>query len=348
MPYKDKSTNQWIAQVKETLPNGRTKKHCARCITMKEAKAWERTKQKELDEQLIAGMSTASLIEWANAYLDYSKKQHVKKTYEEKRDAFKLLLKSLDPNMPVKTILPRHILTHLQEQEETRSGHAANKDRKNLAAAWTWGVQFMNMPDTNPILRVPRFSEDRDERRVPTLDEFWRVYQAATTEQDKHMLFTYLQTGARRDELFRLKWKDVDFAKKQIRLYTRKNKKGEWKSSWLPVKDDLIAVLKRQRASTGLLGYVFMWKNEDGDWLPYLYRQHWMNRLCQKAGVEKFGFHGIRHLFASILAAKGIALVEIQRMLRHESINTTSKYVHTLTPEGREVVDALPSLQVVG
>ena len=30
----------------------------------------------------------------------------------------------------------------------------------------------------------------------------------------------------------------------------------------------------------------------------------WLRRLCNRAGVDRFGFHGIRHLSASILAEK--------------------------------------------
>ena len=44
------------------------------------------------------------------------------------------------------------------------------------------------------------------------------------------MLYCYLQTGARRDEIFRLVWSDVDFFGKRIRLSWRKNKVGEWRS----------------------------------------------------------------------------------------------------------------------
>lgn len=97
---------------------------------------------------------------------------------------------------------------------------------------------------------------------------------------------------------------------------------------------------------TGLLGNVFMWQTHDRQWLPYQYRQHWMKKLCKRAGVEPFGFHGIRHLFASILASKNVPLVEIQKMLRHGSIQTTARYIHSLQKEGsREAIEALPSLK---
>jgi len=58
-----------------------------------------------------------------------------------------------------------------------------------------------------------------------------------------------------------------------------------------------------------------------------------------------WAFHGIRHLFASILASENVPLVEIYYMLRHTSLATTQRYIHRLKNENREVLDALPGLQ---
>jgi integrase len=86
---------------------------------------------------------------------------------------------------------------------------------------------------------------------------------------------------------------------------------------------------------------------DDDKWVPYLYRQHWLKKLCARAGVKQFGFHGIRHLFASILASKNVPLVEIQKMLRHGSIATTQRYIHSLQEGSREAIEALPGLESV-
>jgi integrase len=97
-----------------------------------------------------------------------------------------------------------------------------------------------------------------------------------------------------------------------------------------------------------LLRFVFLNKSESDDpqqWIPYLYRQHWLRKLCAKVGVKKFGFHGIRHLFVSILAANNRPLVEIQQILRHGSITTTARYIHTLDSGNREVLSVLPGLE---
>ncbi|MDD2307899.1 MAG: tyrosine-type recombinase/integrase [Prolixibacteraceae bacterium] len=73
-----------------------------------------------------------------------------------------------------------------------------------------------------------------------------------------------------------------------------------------------------------------------------------VKKICVEAGVKPFGFHGIRHLFASILAAQNVPLVEIQYMLRHTSLATTQRYIHRLKKENREVLAALPGLNDFG
>ena len=65
---------------------------------------------------------------------------------------------------------------------------------------------------------------------------------------------------------------------------------------------------------------------------PFKVRQHFMKKLCAKAKVQKFGFHSIRHLVATILYHKGHNLSEIQAILRHKNPTTTEKYLRNLGP----------------
>ena len=51
--------------------------------------------------------------------------------------------------------------------------------------------------------------------------------------QDKVMLFAFHHLAARRNEIFSIKWPDVDFDNNQIRLWTRKRKGGHKESDWL-------------------------------------------------------------------------------------------------------------------
>ncbi|MFP4350248.1 MAG: tyrosine-type recombinase/integrase [Desulfococcaceae bacterium] len=68
-----------------------------------------------------------------------------------------------------------------------------------------------------------------------------------------------------------------------------------------------------------------------------------MRRMCDRAGVKRFGFHAIRHLTATILYNRGYEVAIIQSILRHKSPNTTERYLKTLGLE--KVREALDTLQ---
>ena len=73
---------------------------------------------------------------------------------------------------------------------------------------------------------------------------------------------------------------------------------------------------------------------------PFKHRQHFMERLCEKAQVKPFGFHSIRHLTASILYNKGYSVSVIQAILRHKNPNTTARYMRSLgLEETREALE---------
>jgi integrase len=62
---------------------------------------------------------------------------------------------------------------------------------------------------------------------------------AAANRKKRAFLDCYLCTGARRSEIFRLKWEDVNFEKREIRLWTRKTKDGSMEGECLPMTNQL-------------------------------------------------------------------------------------------------------------
>jgi integrase len=339
-PNKNKNKSPWMGQ---RFISGKKQRRCFE--TRKEALLWE--SERIVEENVEQSIHSVSLIDWATEYLKYAEKNYVSKTFDEKRFAFQQFFsfKDVNSSSSVTQMTVYTVQKALQIQASKRSGNAANKDRKNLSAAWSWGVKYLDMPERNPFSRIERFASERHERKVPTLDDFWKVFNIIDKDQDRLMLYCYLQTGARRDELFRLLWSDVDFFRKRIRLSWRKNKIGEWRNQWISVKDDLIQWLLKHKKSLHCDENQCVFVNHSAETMTYLYRQHWLKKLCARAGVDPFGFHGIRHLFASILASQNVPLVEIQHMLRHTSLMTTQKYIHRLKKENREVLAALPDLK---
>jgi integrase len=118
------------------------------------------------------------------------------------------------------------------------------------------------------------------------------------------------------------------FCRSKVRIGTRKRLGGSLEYDWLQMTDELfnVMVLHRQSAKTE---WVFP-NPERG--VPFIARQHYMKRICQKAGVRPFGLNAIRHLTASILAQEDVPMVTLQRILRHKNLTTTERYIRGLEP----------------
>jgi len=70
------------------------------------------------------------------------------------------------------------VLDHIQLQDEERTGNAAHKDRKNLIAAWNWGMKYFSpkLPPPNPCV-VETMSEIRKPRYVPPEEDYIKGIQ---------------------------------------------------------------------------------------------------------------------------------------------------------------------------
>ncbi len=365
MPTIDKNRgNKWRGRVK--LPCG---KEVTRLYGAGRKYGPEWMKAREWEVETLRDAAEASLkisvpvllpLDWAVQYLEDVQQRWSEKTFMEKRGALKRFLE-YTKEYSLKDYTPGYVLPYLQGQCKQRSGYAANKDRKNLSAAWEWGKLYIDgFPDIrNPFQACRRFPEEREDRYIPPEDDFWKAYNQAKG-QDQVLLLAFLHLGARRGELFRLKWADVDFISKRIRLTTKKTKDGSWRHDWLPMSIKLDSMLAwwKEDCPYKHADHVFVQldsspspNNRPGE--PFSSRQHFMEKLCKRAGVKHFGFHAIRHLTAIVLYKDGASLGFIQKVLRHLHPSTTERYLRSLgfdldeLREGMEVFDGRePGIEV--
>ena len=318
--------------------------------SLKLAVRWEERKRAEF-LKLLNRTDTGylTLEAWIDQYLDDVREGCSIATYKEKQSVFRRFVAYLqfDELMPVEDITKAMAKRYLKAQNKARSGYAANKDRKNLAAAWVWGEEEFDdeWPEArNPFRAVKKFPEKRHPRYVPPEDDFWKVYNSVDG-QDKVILLTFLHLGARKGEVFRLRFSDLDFANAQARLWTRKRKNGDLEHEWIPITTELIAALKWWvKVRTGLPrtdpDHVFVClspleANIKDYGNPFTHRRRFMHSICKTAGVKYFDYHAMRHLSASVLHKAGYPVQHIQAVLRHKSITTTEKYLRRL---GLEIV----------
>ena len=131
-----------------------------------------------------------------------------------------------------------------------------------------------------------------------------------------------LFTGMRKSEIFRLKWRSVDFERGFIHISDPKGGPDQK----IPLNDGAKGVLERHPKDPES-EYVF--PGHDGGFRRNAHRV--VNRIKAAAGLPKDfrPLHGLRHVYASMLASSGqVDLFTLQKLLTHKSPLMTQRYAH--------------------
>jgi integrase/recombinase XerD len=139
-------------------------------------------------------------------------------------------------------------------------------------------------------------------------------------------------TGMRLGEAVNLRWRDVDLKRGFIHVIKSKSKNVRA----IPISDKLKPWLQRLPAGERLI--------DDGDG-GQLYTGSWLLRqlhdACDAVKIPRRRVHDFRHTFAAGLARQRVSLVEIQRLMGHESITSTLVYIIFAPDDLRRAVESL-------
>lgn len=181
---------------------------------------------------------------------------------------------------------------------------------------WWW------MED-NPCTKVVRPREPRGRVRFLDDGERERLLTACQDSRKRRLyplVVTALSTGARRGELLRLTWQDVDLERGVAIVHHSKN--GDRRALAIT---GLTADVIRQWRTERRLGSNYLFHNRHGQ--PEFPRAAWQEAL-QEASLEDFRFHDLRHTFASYLAMSGATLAELAEALGHKTLAMVGRYAH--------------------
>lgn len=155
------------------------------------------------------------------------------------------------------------------------------------------------------------------------------------------MIFLAMKTGLRFGELIALTWEDLDFENRKINVSKSVvlKKCGPTKSGrirYVPMSNSVYDYYK-EKSQTGLL-----FSEPGNKFIRQKRINHHLGMAYKRAGFATgYGWHTLRHTFASQLACKGASILAIKELLGHTDIKTTMRYAH-LSPE--IAVDAIKYL----
>lgn len=189
---------------------------------------------------------------------------------------------------------------------------------------------------SNPCDKVNRFKVVKEEREPLSEEEITALLETSTG-QTKTLIYTLYFSGARISEICNLKWSEINFDQKVIKLFGKGRKYR--KVPMHPLLEEEL-LLHKQRQVVEHSEYVFA-TAKTGRLSPG-YARKLIDELVQKLGLgKKVTCHTFRHSFATNLLRKGANLFKIQQLLGHSSLKTTEIYLHSLIDELKDTVELL-------
>ncbi|AXI03059.1 tyrosine-type recombinase/integrase [Aquirhabdus parva] len=221
-----------------------------------------------------------------------------------------------------------------------------NRELRYMRAAINFYKLEFKLDFINPASSLSLEEPDSRVRFITPIEAQDLIRSASKYAKRPHLpcfISLALNTGCRKNELFKLEWSRVDFHHNIITLGSQHTKTA--KRRYVPINENTRLVLENLQywnkvnaphsryVLTGLDGesHIKCMKNS-------------FRRACDRADIFDFRIHDLRHTFASWLVQSGVSLYVVKDLLGHSSITQTEKYAHLANPQLHDAVKKLPNL----
>jgi integrase/recombinase XerD len=194
---------------------------------------------------------------------------------------------------------------------------------------------FWELPRPKKQFLLPRFFNQ---------DEITAIIKAAGNIKHRTMLMLAYSSGLRVSEVVSLKTNDIDRNRMCILIRQAKGKKDR-----MVVLSPVLLVMLREyenKVKPEKQGYLFQGQYKEE---PYSTRslQLVLAAAKTKAGILKPGsIHALRHSFATHLLDKGTDVTMIMKLLGHNDIKTTLRYLHVTNRDMLQIISPLDDLKL--
>jgi len=310
---------------------------------------------------IAAEAAKATVAEFGARYLDKHSKQHKRpKSHAEDVRHFEKEIAPRFGKMTLEEIRREHVRQWLDgfHDRPTTGNRCLSLLSHLFSKAEEWGVLPDGVP--NPTRRIQKYREAKRDRflgheEIIEVGQWLARLEASAwyrmTEGDKHAeprplaegekapkgaevflrlmpeqgqaIRLLLLSGCRLREVTEMRWREVDFERKALRLSEDRAKTGAREVPLPEAAIELLKALPRQEGSP----YVFTGRKTGTPIDASALRKSWV-RLCSLAGLENARVHDLRHTVASQAVGLGIGLPVIGAVLGHRQASTTQRYAH--------------------
>ena len=206
-----------------------------------------------------------------------------------------------------------------------------------------------------------------EKKEALTIDVQKKFLEAVVGYSYENQYRFVLQTGLRTGELIGLKWSDIDFKNRTMKIERTMEYRysvGEWrvgppksKSGYrtIPLTDEAIRILENQKAKNKSLKLVpIEWSDtvflcRKGTPVKNSTYDTGLFKYCDRVGIPRFSMHILRHTFATRCIEAGMKPKTLQHILGHSNIGITMNlYVHITEDEKlREINLVADALKVI-
>ena len=209
------------------------------------------------------------------------------------------------------------------EKQRGVSNSTVETTRANISAFFQWMTAEEIIPK-NPCVNIKPIKCSKEIKTPFSSVEIDLIRSACKNPKERAIVEVLLSTGLRVSELVALNISDIDFSDGTVRV---RHGKGD-KERITHITDVAVCHLKEYLAKRkNLAECVFLSKKRErmtDEGIRYL-----LHTIGKRAGVDNVHPHRFRRTFASGLAARGMDVQAVQKLLGHVNINTTMTYVYT-------------------
>lgn len=297
--------------------NGKT--YHSKCIYhgKKEAQQAERERYNTLDEERRFGKKDKPLpllacIEDRLKFLSVKYSEKYKIDSENYLNLFSDFVGNIDIREISRKDVEDFLLDYSKKlQAKKVDNYQVNASLKAIKALFNYIIDSYDLTIRNPTHKIKPFSVNKKLKYIPPDEDIEKLKKLVNPRQ--RLLIDFLMdTGARINEALNLTYEDIK--EDYLILYTNKSRNSDRVPRKIPIPNCLKGLKGK--------GRVFPDWNE----LP-----KFLDRTLRANEMTVWGFHCLRHRYASLLSKQGVPLYEIMVRLGHQSITTTQIYLQMLS-----------------